>query len=227
MPSREASRFFEEYAGTFDDIYGEGTSALSRFINRRFRASMRLRLHETLAGCEPLAGKHVLDVGCGPGHYVAALAGLGASRVVGIDSAPSMIERAQQRCKESGVAAHCELLCTPFETYPDAQRFDHVVCMGFLEYVAEPKAAIASIMRRCRESAFFSLPDRRGLLAWQRRVRYRFRTPLFMYSRAEVGRLFESVPEVGRYEVKRLARDFFITARPSVDPRPGSLDSAA
>lgn len=221
MPSRDASQFFEQYAEPFDEIYGGGRTVWSRFINRRFRTSLWLRFHSTLAACFPVANKHVLDVGCGPGHYVAALAEAGAGRVVGVDSAPSMIELARSRCERSGVAGRCELVCTKFEDFDTRERFDHVICMGFLEYVAEPRPAVEAMLSLCKGSALFSLPDRHGVLAWQRRLRYRFRTPLFMYSRSEVEALFESSGLLSRLEVKPLARDYFIQAWPK------ATDSAA
>jgi len=42
----------------------------------------------------PQPGEHILDLGCGTGHLTAQIAGAGA-RVVGIDSASSMIEQAR------------------------------------------------------------------------------------------------------------------------------------
>lgn len=215
MPARDASQFFDHYSASFDEIYGGGRTPWARFINRQFRTSLWLRFAETLAACQPVANKLILDVGCGPGHYVAALAQAGALRVVGLDSAPSMIELAKARCKHAGLEKRCELICTKFEDFHARGRFDHVICMGFLEYVAEPLPLLEGMMQMCKGTALFSLPDRHGFLAWQRRVRYRFRTPLFMYSLDEVEALFKSAQHVADFEIRRLARDFFISARPS------------
>jgi SAM-dependent methyltransferase len=220
MPRPDATRFFAHYAADFDALYGGGRTPWSRFINRRLRASMRLRFEATLASCEPLDGKCILDVGCGPGHYLAALARGGARRVVGLDSAAPMIELSRARCGRTGVAHRCEFICTRFEHFRSEESFDHVICMGFLEYDEQPAKTIAAILRRTRGSALFSLPDCKGWLAWQRRQRYRFRTRLRMYSEAEVRTLFGGIPEVAGFDVRRLQRDFFVTARPG--PASGS-----
>lgn len=51
-------------------------------------------------GAPPLA---VADLGCGPGHVTAWLAGHGAA-AVGIDLSPAMIDVAKERCSAGGVA---------------------------------------------------------------------------------------------------------------------------
>jgi SAM-dependent methyltransferase len=223
MPPRDAREFFHGYAVEFSDIYGGGRTPWSRLINRAFRASMRLRFERSLQSCEPVADKSILDVGCGPGHYVVALAQAGARRVVGVDSAPAMIELSRERALRAGVAHLCEFHCVPLEQFHTGERFDHAICMGLLEYLASPRPAIASILGMTRLSALFSLPDRRGVLAWQRRVRYRFKTPLYMYREAEVAALFAGLPGVGGIQIDRLRRDFFVTLLPG----PGAEGSPA
>lgn len=216
MRRRDATGFFHDYAGDFAAIYSGGHSAWSRLINRRFRRSMLLRFQHSLKACEPVAGKSILDVGCGPGHYGVALAKAGASRVVGLDSAPSMIELAHLAAQRQGVSKQCEFVQVPWADYRSEQKFDHVICMGFLEYLDTPAPAVAKAIACTSVSAVFSLPDREGFLAWQRRLRYRFKTPLYMYSREEVAALFGGIPEVAHFTVERLERDYFVTALPEV-----------
>ena len=79
--------FFHQYANHFDAIYGNQNGFVDSVINRLFRKSMKLRYEKTIEGCNPIANKSVLDIGCGPGHYSITLAQRGASRVVGIDFA--------------------------------------------------------------------------------------------------------------------------------------------
>jgi 2-polyprenyl-3-methyl-5-hydroxy-6-metoxy-1,4-benzoquinol methylase len=67
------SDFFDSYAHDFNAIYGNRNTFLNRLLNGWLRRSMRLRYEMTLQSCDPLEGKSVLDVGCGPGHYAVAL----------------------------------------------------------------------------------------------------------------------------------------------------------
>ncbi len=88
--SESVSRFFDNYASEFQDIYGSEYNLRNRIVNHYFRASMRLRFEKTIEGCFPIEGMTVLDVGCGPGHYSTNLALRGAQKVVGLDFAQEM-----------------------------------------------------------------------------------------------------------------------------------------
>ncbi|MEW6658559.1 MAG: class I SAM-dependent methyltransferase [Thermodesulfobacteriota bacterium] len=203
------SEFFESYARDFDAIYGTRNTWLNRLINTLWRRSMKLRYEATLAGCTPIAGKKVLDVGCGPGHYAVALAQRGAGFVLGLDFAPGMLELARARAELSGVADRCRFELADFLTYPLAETFDFAVIMGFMDYVREPGAVIAKVLQATREKAFFSFPAAGGFLAWQRRLRYQRRCELFLYSESDLRKIFSRTG--ARWELQRLARDYFVT----------------
>lgn len=57
------------------------------------------------------AGDRIVEVGCGPGHALASLAGhVGRSgQVVGLDAAPGMIRRARERTTSHGVGDRASL----------------------------------------------------------------------------------------------------------------------
>jgi SAM-dependent methyltransferase len=203
------SEFFQAYARDFDAIYGTRNTWLNRLINTFWRRSMKLRYEETLKGCTPITGKRVLDVGCGPGHYAVALARRGAGYVLGLDFAPGMLELARARATQAGVADRCRFELADFLAYPLTETFDYAVVMGFMDYVREPGAVIAKVLQATREKAFFSFPAAGGLLAWQRRLRYRQRCELFLYSEKDLEKLFADTG--ARWECRRLARDYFVT----------------
>ena len=203
------AEFFHRYARDFDAIYGTRNTFLNRLINAFLRRSIKLRYEETLKGCDPITGKSVLDVGCGPGHYAVALARRGAAQILGLDFAPEMLELARARAEAAGVASRCRFELGDFLTYPLNEAFDYAVVMGFMDYVRDPDAVIAKVLQATKSKAFFSFPAAGGLLAWQRRLRYRQRCELFLYSPSDLNQLFGAIGD--RWQLKRLARDYFVT----------------
>lgn len=205
-----AADFFHGYAHDFNAIYGDDNGVLNRVINRLFRQAMRVRYEKTLAGCSSVASKSVLDVGCGPGHYSVALAGAGAASVLGLDFAPGMIEIARGNAERAGVAERCRFVQGDFLTYPFDRKFDYTVVMGFMDYVRDAEAVVRRVLELTTERAFFSFPADGGILAWQRKLRYRSRCELFMYTRVQLDTLFGKLAP-GRHAIESIGRDYFVT----------------
>ncbi|MHC4427135.1 MAG: class I SAM-dependent methyltransferase [Planctomycetota bacterium] len=205
------SAFWNGYAADFDALYGTRHNLFNRVINSYLRASMRLRFEKTLAGCQPLEGRTALDIGCGPGHYVIALARGGAKRVTGLDFAKGMLEIARRHADGAGVADRCEFTLGDFMTYEAETPFDYVVLMGFLDYVPDARKAVERALSMTACKAFFSFPIAGGFLAWQRKLRYKRRCPLFLYDREDVESIFRNTT-ARDVAIEQIARDYFVTA---------------
>lgn len=91
-----------------------------------------------------LAGKAVLDVGCGGGILAEAMARTGA-RVKGIDLAEKPLKVAQLHLLETGLAVDYEAASAEELARREAARYDVVTCMEVLEHVPDP----ASTVRAC------------------------------------------------------------------------------
>jgi 2-polyprenyl-6-hydroxyphenyl methylase / 3-demethylubiquinone-9 3-methyltransferase len=91
----------------------------------------------------PLAGKKVLDVGCGGGILSEALAALGAS-VTGIDAAEEPLSVARLHLKESGLEVDYRLTTVERFAEEAGGRFDLVACMELLEHVPDPRSIVAA-----------------------------------------------------------------------------------
>ena len=102
---------------------------------------LRLEWIDRLAS---LAGKRVLDVGCGGGILAEAMAKKGAA-VKGIDLAEKPLKVAALHKLESGVAVDYECVSAEDLALREPAAFDLVTCMEMLEHVPDP----ASTVRAC------------------------------------------------------------------------------
>jgi SAM-dependent methyltransferase len=202
-------RFFDSQAGHFPEVDAASAGLLRRGANAVFRRSLHLRFDRVLEKCRPLDSRSVLDVGCGSGTYAIRLASLGARRVVGIDFAPKMIDLARRRAADNGVSDRCKFLTVDFRAYEPSESFDFVVAMGVMDYVADPAPFVTRVIQLTNKSAFLSFPKSGGILAWQRRLRYRRKCPLFMRSREDLRRLLDPSASA-RFEIESLARDWLV-----------------
>ena len=105
-----------------------------------------LRLEWIQESVGSLAGKKVLDVGCGGGILSEAMARAGAE-VTGIDLADKSLKIAKLHGLESGVKV--EYRKVPVEQLAAEQpgQFDVVTCMEMLEHVPDPGAIIEACKR--------------------------------------------------------------------------------
>lgn len=207
--SDRTSEFFDRYAGGFNAIYGNNDRAFERIINHLFRRAMLVRYEKTLAGCRPVEGHTVIDVGCGPGHYSVALARAGAAHVLGLDFAPGMLNIARDSAQAHGVAQRCSFVLGDFLSYPISERFDYAVVMGFMDYVRDARPVIDRVLQVVGSRAFFSFPKDGGPLAWQRKLHYRNRCDLFLYHEDQIRSLLSATG--ARFSVESIGRDFFVT----------------
>jgi 2-polyprenyl-6-hydroxyphenyl methylase/3-demethylubiquinone-9 3-methyltransferase len=99
-----------------------------------------LRL-EWINALAPLAGKRVLDVGCGGGILAEAIAKKGAN-VKGIDLSEKALKVAELHSLETGVQVSYELIAAEALADREAGQYDVVTCMEMLEHVPDPSAIV-------------------------------------------------------------------------------------
>src|SRR5688500_8196863 len=106
---------------------------------------LRLNYIERLAG---LAGKMVLDVGCGGGILSESMAVRGA-QVTGIDLGDKALKVAKLHLLESGTSVDYRKIAVEELAREQPHHYDVVTCMEMLEHVPDP----ASTVRACAELA--------------------------------------------------------------------------
>lgn len=109
----------------------------------------------------PLAGKTVIDIGCGGGILAESMAKKGA-HVTGIDLSEKALKVADLHSLESGVQVRYELIAAEDMAEREAGRFDIVTCMEMLEHVPDPAAIVAACAKLVKPGGkvFFSTINR-------------------------------------------------------------------
>ncbi len=109
-----------------------------------------------------IAGKRVVDVGCGGGILTEGLAKQGAD-ALGIDLSEELIDVADLHGLESGVAARYQKISAEELAEQEPASFDHVTCMEMLEHVPDPGSIIAACAKLVKPGGmvFFSTLNRK------------------------------------------------------------------
>ena len=93
-----------------------------------------------------LAGKEVVDIGCGGGILAEALAQRGA-RVTGIDMAEMSLKVARMHLHESELEVDYQLTTAEAFAEDNGPGFDIVTCLELLEHVPDPGSVIDAATR--------------------------------------------------------------------------------
>lgn len=140
---------------------------------------------------DPQPGERVLDIGCGTGWFTRRLAGRPDLDVTGIDidTAALAFARNRDRC---ATYLHADALHLPFAD----DRFERVISVTALCFIADWPQAIGEIVRVCRKRFAIGLLNRHSLL-WSQKGRdggvgaYR---GAYWHTAPEVRRLLEALP---------------------------------
>lgn len=108
-----------------------------------------------------LAGKRILDVGCGGGILAEAMAQRGA-KVTGIDMGEAPLAVARLHQLESGVEVDYQQTTAEELAAEQPESFDVVTCLEMLEHVPDPSSVITACARLVKPGGqvFFSTINR-------------------------------------------------------------------
>lgn len=143
----------------FQDVDESNVPALIRYLEAISRTFAREK-EATFRAQQLRAGMAVLDVGCGIGDDVRAIANIVGSsgRVVGVDASTEMIDEARSR----GVPQNAEFVTAPSDTLPFASAtFDACRAERVFQHLSDPVATARELHRvlRPKGSALVIDPD--------------------------------------------------------------------
>ena len=109
----------------------------------------------------PLAGRRVVDIGCGGGILAESMAVRGAS-VLGIDLAERPLKVAELHALETGAPVAYRRIAAEALADEAPDTFDTVTCMEMLEHVPDPESTVRACARLAKPGGwlFFSTINR-------------------------------------------------------------------
>jgi SAM-dependent methyltransferase len=95
-----------------------------------------------------IAGRSVLDFGCGQGYQAVAMAQRGAARVLGVDAIPDLLAHGRRLARERGVEDRVAFAERIGEEHRG--RFDVVLSQNSMEHFSDPVAALDAMASALR-----------------------------------------------------------------------------
>ncbi len=185
-----ALKYFDQVPKQWDAFYSH-ENRLKYLINKLLRKALYQRYQLTFEHCGDLNGAAVLDIGCGTGRYSIECAKRGASRVLGIDFAPRMIEFSKNIAKQMNVD-NTDFICADFLNYPFDESFDIVLALGFFDYIKDPDPVFKKIAQLNPRKFVASFPRFTPIWGVQRHIRYNWikKCPIYYYNQKQLNHLF-------------------------------------
>ena len=212
----QVNEFFDGYSEKWDSLYGKERKKdpLSKFADEVLRAVIKRRLSTTLGFTKSDKIKTILDAGCGSGQYVVEFAKQG-KLVTGLDFAESMLKIAKKSIKDENLPG-VDFLQADFVEYDFSKKYDAVCAMGFFDYIENPAPVLKKMVSISNHEVYASFPKAKGILALQRRVRYKLRScPLWLYSEKRLLTILDQSGVAGKFELVDLGRDWIVRIKVS------------
>jgi 2-polyprenyl-3-methyl-5-hydroxy-6-metoxy-1,4-benzoquinol methylase len=198
--------YWNREVSDFHSIYSHQKSKFATYLDRVFRKDMYERFVFTIENSQPIAGKKILDVGCGSGVYSLEFVRQGAASVTGLDIAENMLEVCRQSARREGLAERCTFIHSDLLEYQSNTKFDVSIGIGLFDYISEPLPVLKKMREVTAGKAILSFPR---LWTWRapvRKARLAMRDcPVFFYTKQTIGSLLKEAGFAG-YEITKVGK---------------------
>ncbi len=168
---RTAQRYFSSFFGDYHRAFsGKGENLLHRLVNVLFRRKTFAKRMEVVRGfleSHGLAGKQLLDLGCGSGEVSLMAARMGA-RVKGLDVVEGMVATAREEARAAGLEGQTEFQVADVMS-AQLTGADVTLIVSVCEYYSDVDALLRKVCAATRE--MLVIVDTRGPL-WRRFLRH-------------------------------------------------------
>jgi hypothetical protein len=121
-----------------------------------------------------------------------------------------MIRLAMDHALELGIEKRLKFEVLNFLEFEPEKKYDYSIMMGFIEYFEQPEIIIKKARDITSRKILISFPVAGGLLAFQRRLRYKRRCYLRLYSHDDIKELMKGL-NINTFKIEKIQRDFFVT----------------
>lgn len=205
-------KYWEGTVGNFDSIYSHGKSGFQNWLDAKFRWDMYARFDYTIKHSEPIAGKTILDVGCGTGRYAFEFLKRGARHVLGIDIAENMLAVCRQRAEAEGVSDRCTFVQSDLLQFKPDTRFDVSIGIGLFDYIPDALPVLTKMREVTTDRVIVSLPRFWTWRAPVRKARLALQgCDVYFYTKERIDTLMKQAG-FKRYELEQVGQLYCVTA---------------
>jgi ubiquinone/menaquinone biosynthesis C-methylase UbiE len=151
-------KYWDSTVGDFDSIYSHGKSKFQNWLDATFRWDMYARFDYTMQHSEQIAGKTILEVGCGTGRFVFEYLKRGAKHVTGIDIAENMLAICRQRAQAKSVSDRSAFVQADLLKYQPDAKFDNCIGIGLFDYIPDALPVLIKMREVTSDRVIVSLP---------------------------------------------------------------------
>jgi SAM-dependent methyltransferase len=176
--SEAIRRWYDDNAARFEDAATIELAFIGMTPDQQHRLNRYKLWHLEQAGLIALAGKRVLEFGCGHGRM--ALEMPGWAEYVGLDFSAELVRLGQERLERAGLADRARLEvsdCMAFEA--PLEHYDVVGSLGMFPSVDDPEAVLKKMVSHLRPGGVLFLDGYLSSPVYDpiRRLRWRIRKP--------------------------------------------------
>lgn len=139
-------------------VHGQNFATEADSLNSLTRRFLQYPGYRSLMDLGDLAGKAVLDFGCGPGHDLVEICITSTpKRLVGVDVSPSALQIARNRLALHSSDAELVLIDESSRLPDDDESFDIILCTGVLMHCVDVSATLRELFRVLKPGGFIKI----------------------------------------------------------------------